>query len=147
MALTRSEAEEFLAGVHVAVLAVDDPGRGPLATPVWYRYSPGGMVELTVASSSRKRALLEQAGRAALCVQIESWPYRYVSVEGPVEIVDPRPDDTVELMAVRYLGPEQGRRYAEGTTWPGVLVRLTPQRWRSADFSSDPQEEAATGRR
>lgn len=147
MAMSQGDAEEFLAGVHVAVLAVDDPGRGPLATPIWYRYTGEGIVEFTVASSSRKRALLEQAGRAGLCVQTETWPYRYVSVEGPVAIVDPRPDDTVELMAVRYLGPEAGRRYAEGTTWPGVLVRLTPERWRSADFSSDPQEEAAAGRR
>src|SRR3712207_1792693 len=33
--MTVEEREEFLAGVHVGVVAVDRLGRAPLATPVW----------------------------------------------------------------------------------------------------------------
>jgi nitroimidazol reductase NimA-like FMN-containing flavoprotein (pyridoxamine 5'-phosphate oxidase superfamily) len=40
--MTAAEREEFLSGVHVAVLAVERAGRAPLAVPVWYDYSPGG---------------------------------------------------------------------------------------------------------
>ena len=43
--MTPEEREAFLAGVHVGVLRVsagDD--RGPLATPLWYRYEPGRSV-------------------------------------------------------------------------------------------------------
>jgi nitroimidazol reductase NimA-like FMN-containing flavoprotein (pyridoxamine 5'-phosphate oxidase superfamily) len=36
--MTKAEREAFLADVHVAVLAVDEPGRGPMAIPVWYLY-------------------------------------------------------------------------------------------------------------
>ena len=32
-AMTRPEREAFLADVHVGVLAVDEPGRGPMALP------------------------------------------------------------------------------------------------------------------
>ena len=40
-------------------------------------------------------------------------------------------------MASRYLGPEVGRWYAatNPNTETSVVVRLTPQRWRTADFS------------
>jgi len=40
--MTRAEREAFLAGVHVGVLAIADPARGPLAVPIWYDYAPGG---------------------------------------------------------------------------------------------------------
>lgn len=38
LAMSTEEREAILAGRHVGVLSVDDPGRGPLAVPVWYPY-------------------------------------------------------------------------------------------------------------
>ncbi len=40
LTMTRAEAEAFLAEPRVAVLSVTEPGRGPLASPLWYRYAP-----------------------------------------------------------------------------------------------------------
>jgi len=34
LTMTIAEREDFLAGLHVAVLSVDDPGHGPLTVPV-----------------------------------------------------------------------------------------------------------------
>ena len=34
--MTKEERAAFLADVHVGVLAVDEPGRGPLSLPIWY---------------------------------------------------------------------------------------------------------------
>ena len=48
--LTHDEREAFLAGVHVAVLAIDEPGRGPLAMPIWYLVRDGA-VEMTWTAS------------------------------------------------------------------------------------------------
>jgi nitroimidazol reductase NimA-like FMN-containing flavoprotein (pyridoxamine 5'-phosphate oxidase superfamily) len=43
VSMSAGEREAFLAEVHVGVLAVEGgPGRGPLVTPVWYSYRPGG---------------------------------------------------------------------------------------------------------
>ena len=53
MSLTGAEREAFLAGVHVAVLSVSDPGRGPLTVPVWYSYDPVGLVTVLTGRSSR----------------------------------------------------------------------------------------------
>ena len=67
--------EAFLADVHVAILAVERDDGPPLASPVWYRYRPGGDVELMTEDESLKGRLLRSAGRAALSVQRETFPY------------------------------------------------------------------------
>ena len=87
--MTAAEREEFLAGVHVGVLgvAVGTAGR-TLAVPVWYSYQPGGLLTVLTGRRSRKAAAIRSASRFSLCVQDDSPPYRYVSVEGPVVSAD-----------------------------------------------------------
>jgi len=80
--MTKEEREAFLADVHVAVISVAEHGHGPLVVPIWYSYEPGGEVRIITGRTSRKGKLLERAGRFSLCVQTETLPYKYVSVEG-----------------------------------------------------------------
>ena len=88
--MTESERQDFLAGLHVGVLGIERPDGPPLVVPVWYSYEPGGDVEVLTSASSLKGRLAAAAGRASLCAQQEELPYKYVSVEGPIEIVDAR---------------------------------------------------------
>jgi nitroimidazol reductase NimA-like FMN-containing flavoprotein (pyridoxamine 5'-phosphate oxidase superfamily) len=131
--MTPEEREAFLADIHVGVLAIEEPGRGPLALPIWYLYRDGE-VRIGMDASSVKARLLTAAGRATLTVQSEVPPYQYVSVEGPV-VVDASSRDELE-MATRYLGPELGRWYADNSPSGegAVLVRLVPERWRTKDY-------------
>jgi nitroimidazol reductase NimA-like FMN-containing flavoprotein (pyridoxamine 5'-phosphate oxidase superfamily) len=136
--MSRLERESFLAGTHVAIFAVADEGHGPLAGPVWYRYTPGGDVCVAIGPESRKARLLARGGRASLCVQTEAAPYQYVSVEGPTTIGPTDFEADIREMAIRYLGPKLGEAYLR-TTYPQgttseVLVRLRPERWASRDF-------------
>ncbi|HWF17031.1 MAG TPA: pyridoxamine 5'-phosphate oxidase family protein [Acidimicrobiales bacterium] len=139
IAMTPQERETFLAGVHVGVLSVDDPGRAPLAVPVWYSYEPGGTVDVITDRNSLKANRLRAAGRFSLCAQTEVPPYGYVSVEGPIiDTVDPVEPAALRTMAYRYLGPEFGELYLEATKDDApnsVLFRLAPERWRTADFT------------
>ncbi|HET6304938.1 MAG TPA: pyridoxamine 5'-phosphate oxidase family protein [Myxococcota bacterium] len=140
LAMTRSEREAFLAGVHVGVLSVAEDGRGPLSVPIWYAYEPGGELRLVTERGSRKGRLLARAMRLSLCVQTETPPYQYVSVEGPVvALEDADVERDVRPLARRYLGRELGDRYVEatgGTDARGgsVLVRARPERWLSVDY-------------
>lgn len=134
---TMSDAERdgFLAERRVAVLAIGRDGSGPLCAPVWYRRRPDGAFEIAMADASMKARRLRAEGRATLCVQDEDRPYRYVTVEGPVELRVMGPDErhaALTDIASRYLGPEAGARYADA--FPGhdeALVTLTPDRWRT----------------
>ena len=131
--MSKEERDAFLADVHVGILAVDEPGRGPLALPIWYRYVDG-VVVIGMDGGSLKARLLRAAGRATLTVQTETPPYLYASVEGPVRVLSEHRDDLD--MATRYLGPEMGAWYAEHnpSTDESVVAELTPEHWRTMDF-------------
>ena len=138
LTMTVAEREAFLAGLHVGILSVDDPGRGPLSVPVWYAYEPGGMLNVVTGAQSLKAQRLRAAGRFSLCVQTESSPYRYVSVEGPLTSVDEMVSaDERRALARRYLGTEGGDLYiaaTEGQAADSVAFRMTPEHWRTSDY-------------
>ena len=131
--MTQPEKEQFLADLHVGVLALNDTDHGPLTVPVWYDYEPGGDLWFITAPGSRKGRLLSEGARVSLCAQTESAPYQYVSIEGPVTAMDPLNDELVP-MAVRYLGEEMGKAYAANAGQDDVVVRVHPERWLAVDY-------------
>jgi nitroimidazol reductase NimA-like FMN-containing flavoprotein (pyridoxamine 5'-phosphate oxidase superfamily) len=139
--MTREEREKFLADLHVGVVSLNDPGRGPLTAPIWYAYEPGGELRFITDRTSRKGRLLAEGARVSLCAQTETPPYKYVSVEGPIVAIEPSDlERDTRPMAHRYLGPELGDRYVEETAderaaGGSVLVRVRPERWLSVDYA------------
>jgi hypothetical protein len=133
-AMSAQEREAFLGDLHVGVLAVDEPGRGPHALPIWYLYVDGEIL-IGIDGGSRKAALLRAAGRASMTVQTEAAPYQYVSIEGPV-VLEPAMHDELAL-ASRYLGDELGAWYVEQNprTDDSLTIRLRPEHWRTFDFA------------
>jgi hypothetical protein len=132
-AMTKAEREAFLTDVRVGVLAVDRPGRGPLALPIWYVVEDG-LVKVSISRTSLKGRLLADVARATLTVQDEAPPYKYAAVEGPVALSDDLID--VQALASRYLGDELGAWYAEQNphTDDTVTAVLTPETWNTFDF-------------
>jgi PPOX class probable F420-dependent enzyme len=133
-----AERESFLASVHVGVLSVADPERGPLTVPIWYAYEPGGDVWLWTDTTSRKAGLLRQAARASVCVQQETRPYKYVSVEGPITTITPATTADIRQLATGYLGEAEADAFVAGLTGGGAtdtdcVVRIRPERWLTLD--------------
>jgi PPOX class probable F420-dependent enzyme len=131
--MTDADRDTFLQERRVGVLAIAREGQGPLVAPIWYRYVEG-VFEICMGGSTAKARLLRARGRASICVQDEDRPYRYVSAEGPVDVVDlgAGARDAVQAMAARYLGEHAGQRYAEAFKTPDeVMVRLTVHAWRT----------------
>jgi len=139
-AMTAVEREAFLRDVHVGIIAIADEGRAPLAVPIWYSYEPGGEVQVITERDSRKGKLLARARRFRLCVQTETAPYRYVSVEGPVTSTGPVDVERhLRPMARRYLGEKGGDRYVESTGGQATrtdteVIRMRPERWLTVDY-------------
>lgn len=130
--LTEHERQAFLAGLHIGVLSVaSDTDRPPLAVPLWYHYQPGGDITFftgTQGRTARKTRLIEQAGVVGLTVQRETFPYRYVTVEGNLVRAD-RPPSAEKLLAIarRYLHEEAAHAFvtAELAHPSGELVLFT----------------------
>ncbi len=136
--MTIEERAEFLAGIHVGVLTIDEPGRGLLSVPVWYLYKIGGEIVLVTRPEARKAPLLSAGARVAFCVQSEEMPPKYVSIQGTV--VSALPADVerdLKPIVRKYLGAEVGDAYVDGTRPNGtneIVVRIRPRRWFSRDF-------------
>jgi len=132
--MTAAEKQAFLAEPHVGVLSIPRPDAGPLTIPVWYDYRPNGALWFITGKDSLKGRLLDVGIRVSLCAQSEALPYRYVSVEGPVTALDPLGDELLP-MAVRYLGEEQGKAYAESSGGEqSVVVKVEPRQWLAVDY-------------
>ena len=134
--MTQIEKQQFLADLHVGVVGLNDPGRGPLTVPIWYDYTPGGKLTMITGQTSRKGKLIEVGQRLSLAAQTEQAPYMYVSVEGVVTDVTATQADELLAMASRYLGEEQGRAYAAGSTLDGqITVSVEPEHWLAVDYN------------
>ena len=137
--MTREEREAFLSGVHVGVLTVDEPGRGPLSVPVWYGYDVGGEIVLVTRPEARKASLLIVGARVAFVAQSEEMPPKYVSVQGRVISATPAEvDRDLKPIVRKYLGAEVGDAYVDGTRPNGtneIVVRIRPDRWYARDFA------------
>ena len=139
-AMSKEQREAFLAATRIGVVSIEEPGRGPTTVPVWYHYEPGGVLRFATGRSSRKAKLLATASRVSICVQTETAPYSYVSVEGPATVGPGDYERDIRAMALRYLGAEMGEVYLkmqhpDGTIGDAILVTLQPQRWWTVDYS------------
>lgn len=138
MPMNEEQQQQFLAEMHVGVVAIARDGRAPLAVPIWYGYQPGGDIKLLMSPDSLKARLLAEAGRFSLCAQSEKLPYKYVMVEGPV--VETRPADVeadARPMAHRYLGPEMGDQYIDdGDDSDSIVVLMRPEVWYAVDYGN-----------
>ncbi|MEU7527735.1 pyridoxamine 5'-phosphate oxidase family protein [Saccharothrix sp. NPDC042600] len=131
-----AQREEFLAGVHVGVMAIARTEGPPLAVPVWYHYEPGGEVLVQTHPDAVKYRLATAAGGFSLAAQIDTPPYRYVSVSGPLTgVVEDTPWAEVDALARRYFGDgaDEYLKTLEGQRI--ATLRMRPERWYSADYS------------
>ncbi|RJO68443.1 pyridoxamine 5-phosphate oxidase [Nocardia panacis] len=139
MALNSQERQEFLAQPHIGALAVSDgPDRAPLTLPIWYQYTPGGDLWVLTGATSRKLELIRAAGRFSLMAEIVTPSVRYVSVSGPVTVIEPMTDAQHEEMVRRYLPGDKVAAYlAKAATFgPQVVVSMRPEHWLSADLGA-----------
>lgn len=138
--MTKAEREAFLGGVHVGILSIAREGAGPLTVPIWYDYTPGGDAWIITGASSLKGRALARVTRVSLCAQNEKPPYCYVSIEGPFTTRAATKDELLH-MAVRYLGEQQGKQYAEaaGSSDDSLVISIKPENWLTTDYGKSGQ--------
>ncbi|MFI9817717.1 pyridoxamine 5'-phosphate oxidase family protein [Saccharothrix variisporea] len=130
------QREKFLAEVRVGVMAIARAEGPPLAVPVWYHYEPGGEVSVQTHPHAVKYRLATAAGGFSIVAQVETPPYRYVSVSGPLTgVEEDTPWAEVDAMARRYFGADADDYLKTLEGQPIATLRMRPQRWLSADYT------------
>lgn len=127
--MTAAEREVFLDRPLVAVLATRG-ARGRIhAVPVWYCYR-AGRFEIITDRGSQKQRNAERFGRATLVIDEREPPYRYLTAEGPIEVVDLVTYDQRLALHTRYRGADAARAVVDqGGHERMVTLILRPERW------------------
>ncbi|HUZ08966.1 MAG TPA: PPOX class F420-dependent oxidoreductase [Acidimicrobiales bacterium] len=131
--MTSQEVMAFLnsAPARTGIVATTREDGSPHAAPVWYVVDEDGSVLFNTGARSVKGRNLRREGRAALCVDDETPPYAFVTIEGPVAITEEL--DEVRRWATtigaRYMGADRADEFGARNGVPGeLLVRLIPER-------------------
>lgn len=101
-------------------------------SPVWFRWHDGAF-EVVIAAADVKLKHLARDPRCILLVFEVVPPFRGLEVRGAPELVEGDVTQAREDIAGRYLGADNGRRFAAARrSKPGVLLRLSaadPRVW------------------
>lgn len=101
-------------------------------SPVWFRLNEDAF-EVVIAHGDVKLKHLARDTRCALLVFEAVPPFRGIEVRGVPELVEGDVTEAREDIAGRYLGTDDGRRFAAARiSKPGVLLRLSaaePRVW------------------
>jgi PPOX class probable F420-dependent enzyme len=120
--------DTFLREANIAVLGtVDSQGR-PHATPIWYLYD-GGEIVISVGKDGQKHRNVARNPNVSFVVDRRNIPPYAVMIQGTAEIGPGLSDEDHLRLAVRYLGEDLGKRYAEMTASDAsVTLRIRPRK-------------------
>ena len=106
-----------------------------LLSPVWYEWRDGGFTVLTGENDIKARHLRRDP-RASIVVAESVPPCRGIEVRTEAQVRRDGYREAVERVAIRYLGEEAGRSYAD-CAGDNLVIRLEPGELRAWDFADD----------
>lgn len=114
---------------RVGVLGTTNKDGTPLLTPVWYARD-GDELWLVISPDGPKTRNIRRDPRVMFLVMDERG-YTYATIRGRARLESGEEGLKPREMAIRYLGEEEGRRFAERDYIKEEIVcRITPERLR-----------------
>ena len=112
--MSDAERDEFLHKANVAVIGTVDAKGRPHGAPIWYLYVDG-VFRVSTGRGSQKHRNVEANANISLVIDTKQLPYYAVMVQGEAEVKGPLSEEDRLTLAMRYLGEDIGKRYAEMT--------------------------------
>ncbi|MGZ4335199.1 MAG: PPOX class F420-dependent oxidoreductase [Gaiellaceae bacterium] len=125
MAKLNEQQQQFLENPYVGVVTTLRKDGSPHSTVVWVDVEDG-VPSFNTALGRKKPANLEQDPRAALLVVDPQNAYKWIAVDGKVEITTDGADPQIDKLAKKYLGKDEYPFRQEGEQ--RVTVRIKPVR-------------------
>ena len=117
--------QQFLENPYVGVVTTLRKDGSPHSTVVWVDVEDG-VPSFNTALGRKKPANLEQDPRAALLVVDPQNAYKWIAVDGTVELTTDGADPQIDKLAKKYLGKDEYPFRQEGEQ--RVTVRIQPER-------------------
>lgn len=128
--MSDAEVHAFLTAdpARPGVLGTTRKDGRPHLAPVWFVVDDDGTILFNTGTDTVKGRTLKKTGYAALTVQDDRAPFSFVTVQGPVEIIDDL-DEVRRWAAViggRYMGADRAEEFGARNGVPGEwLIRMT----------------------
>jgi PPOX class probable F420-dependent enzyme len=127
--LEADELHSFLAmGCRTAKIACVKKDGSPVVSPVWFILDNGELVFTTMNTSLKYRLILRDS-RVSVCVENDSYPYGFASIQGIATLHELQVDDLLKWttqIASRYVPQELVSQFGRRNAVDGeVLVRVT----------------------
>ncbi|MGI8927212.1 MAG: PPOX class F420-dependent oxidoreductase [Tepidiformaceae bacterium] len=127
--MDQAAREAFLRVPRTAVLSTTGPGARIHAVPVWFLLADGEVRILTERGSQKHRNVVREP-RASLCVDEREGSFPFVTVEGPVSVIDVITGAERFALWAHYRGEEAARAMVDGGGHERmVMLILHPERW------------------
>ena len=118
-----------------AVLTVYREDGAAIATPVWFRVLDDA-IEVVIASADAKVAHLRRDPRCLLTIFETVPPFRGLQVRADALLIDEGVAEARRAIALRYLGADDGRAFADRRGDSGYVLRLPLAAARTWDLSA-----------
>ncbi|MHB8470370.1 MAG: PPOX class F420-dependent oxidoreductase [Gaiellaceae bacterium] len=135
MAKLTDDQLEFLERPYVGVVTTLRPDGSPHSTVVWVDVDEDGVPSFNTAYGRVKPANLEQDPRASLLVLDPEDAYRWIAVDGPVELTIDGAEEQIDSLARKYTDQESYPWRQPGER--RVKARIEPERIDSSGFEPD----------
>jgi PPOX class probable F420-dependent enzyme len=128
--MTDDEWRAFITqGTRTGKLATARADGRPHVAPIWFDLDADGTIVFTTAADSLKGKSIRRDGRVCLCVDDETPPYAFVTIEGIAKVSEDLGPmlEWATRIGGRYMGDERAEDYGRRNAVPGeLLVRVTP---------------------
>lgn len=131
----KTQVRALLDAPSPAVLAVYRANGTVLMSPVWF-HADEEWIEVVIAEGDAKLERLRADPRCVFMAFETVPPFRGLRIEADATLAPDRVRQARLAIASRYLGAEEGRRYVEQRTKPGVLMRLPLSAARTWDLQA-----------
>jgi len=129
--MTNEQALAFIAAKpRTAKLAIIKQDGSPQVVPIWIAVD-GEQIVFNTGPDTAKGKALRRDPRVSLCVDDDTPPFAFVTINGTVELITDLDEVTkwAAILGGRYMGEDRAEEFGRRNSAEGeYLVRLTPTR-------------------
>lgn len=129
--MTEDEIRRFLLqGTFTGKLGTINKNGTTHIVPIWYTLDEQGNIIFNTGDKSVKAKNIQRDNRVRLCVDDQTPPFSFVTIDGIAEVISDTPTENfkwAKIIAARYMGNDKAEIYAKRNSTQGeLLLKIKP---------------------
>ena len=131
--MTEDEIRRFLLqGTFTGKLGTINKNGTTHVVPIWYTLDEQGNIIFNTGDKSLKAKNIQRVNRVRLCVDDQTPPFSFVTIDGIAEVISDTPTEIfkwAKIIAARYMGNDKAEVYGKRNSTEGeLLLKIKPTR-------------------